>query len=110
HVRSAYRDELNALARPRLARLLQHGVTTGEVKSGYGLTLADEIKCLEAIAELNAEGPMELIPTFLGAHAVPPEYRSNRDGYLRLLMDEMLPEIARCRLARFCDVFCETGV
>jgi len=59
---------------------------------------------------LNAEGPLELVPTFLGAHAVPPEFRSNRDGYLRLLIDEMLPEIARDGLARFCDVFCETGV
>ena len=67
------------------------GVTTVEVKSGYGLTTADEIKCLEAVAELNAEGPAELVPTFLGAHAVPPEYRSDRDGYLRLLLDDMLP-------------------
>jgi imidazolonepropionase len=90
--------------------LLQHGVTTVEVKSGYGLTMADEIKCLEAVAELNAEGPLDLVPTFLGAHAVPPEYRSDRDGYLRLLIDDMLPEVARCRLAGFCDVFCETGV
>ena len=109
-VRRASKEELRALARPRLERLLRFGVTTIEVKSGYGLSLADEIKCLEAIAELNAEGPWELVPTFLGAHAVPPEYRSNRDGYLRLLIDEMLPEIARSRLAEFCDVFCETGV
>jgi imidazolonepropionase len=109
-VRQASKEELKALARPRLHRLLRHGVTTVEVKSGYGLTLADELKCLEAIAELNAEGPLELVPTFLGAHAVPPEFRSNRDGYLRVLVDEMLPEIARCRLAEFCDVFCETGV
>jgi imidazolonepropionase len=109
-VRAASKEELKALARPRLARLLQFGATTVEVKSGYGLTLADEIKCLEAITELSAEGPLELVPTFLGAHAVPPEYRSNREGYLRLLIEEMLPEIARCGLARFCDVFCETGV
>jgi imidazolonepropionase len=109
-VRAASKEELKALARPRLARMLQFGITTVEVKSGYGLTLADEIKCLEVIAELSAEGPVELVPTFLGAHAVPPEYRSNREGYLRLLIDEMLPEIARCCLARFCDVFCETGV
>jgi imidazolonepropionase len=59
---------------------------------------------------LNDEGPLELVPTFLGAHAVPPEFRSDRDGYLRLLRDEMLPEVARLGLARFCDVFCETGV
>src|SRR5689334_22020886 len=109
-VRAASKDELKALARPRLRRLLQHGVTTVEVKSGYGLTVADEVKCLEAVAELNAEGPWELVPTFLGAHAVPPEYCNDRDGYLRLLLDDMLPEVARGRLAEFCDVFCETGV
>jgi imidazolonepropionase len=109
-VRAASKEELKALARPRLRRLLQHGVTTVEVKSGYGLTTADEVKCLEAVAELNTEGPLELVPTFLGAHAVPPEYRSDRDGYLRLLLDDMLPAVARGRLAEFCDVFCETGV
>jgi imidazolonepropionase len=109
-VRSASKEELKALARPRLRSLLHHGVTTVEVKSGYGLTTADEIKCLEAVAELNAEGPAELVPTFLGAHAVPPEYRGDRDGYLRLLLDDMLPEVARGRLAEFCDVFCENGV
>jgi imidazolonepropionase len=109
-VRAASKEELKALARPRLRRLLRHGVTTVEVKSGYGLTTADEVKCLEAVAELNAEGPLELVPTFLGAHAVPPEYRGDRDGYLRLLRDDMLPEIARARLAEFCDVFCEMGV
>jgi imidazolonepropionase len=109
-VRAASKEELKALARPRLRRLLQHGVTTIEVKSGYGLTLADEVKSLEAVAELNSEGPWELVPTFLGAHAVPPEYRSDRAGYLRLLTDDMLSEIVRSRLAEFCDVFCETGV
>jgi imidazolonepropionase len=109
-VRRASRDELKNLARPRLQRLLRFGVTTVEVKSGYGLSLDDELKCLEAVAELNAEGPWELVPTFLGAHAVPPEFARNREGYLRLVADEMLPEIARRRLAEFCDVFCETGV
>ncbi|HYT87822.1 MAG TPA: imidazolonepropionase [Gemmataceae bacterium] len=109
-VRTASKDDLKGLARRRLGRLLSFGVTTVEVKSGYGLTVADEIKCLEAIAELNAEGPLELVPTFLGAHAIPPEFASDRDGYLRLLTDEMLPEVARRRLAEFCDVFCETGV
>jgi imidazolonepropionase len=110
HVRRSSRDRLVVLARPRLRRLLQMGVTTVEVKSGYGLTLADELKCLEAVAELNSEGPVELVPTFLGAHAVPAEYRTDRDGYVRLVCDTMLPEVARCRLAEFCDVFCETGV
>jgi imidazolonepropionase len=109
-VRAATKGELKVLARRRLDRLLRFGVTTVEVKSGYGLSLADEVKCLEVIAELDAEGPLELVPTFLGAHAVPPECHSNPDGYVRLLVDDMLPEIAGCRLARFCDVFCETGV
>jgi imidazolonepropionase len=109
-VRQCSRAQLKALARPRLERLLSFGVTTVEVKSGYGLTPADERKCLEAVAELNAEGPLELVPTFLGAHAVPAEYRDRRDEYLRLLTDDMLPEVARSGLAEFCDVFCETGV
>jgi imidazolonepropionase len=109
-VRAASKDELKLLARRRLDRLLSFGVTTAEVKSGYGLNVADEIKCLDAIAELNAEGPLELVPTFLGAHALPPEFREDREGYLRLLTQEMLPEVARRRLAEFCDVFCETGV
>src|SRR5262249_13070664 len=85
-VRRAGKDELKQLARRRLDRLLRFGVTTVEVKSGYGLSAADEIKCLEAIAELNAEGPLELVPTFLGAHAVPPEFRNDRAGYVRLLV------------------------
>jgi imidazolonepropionase len=109
-VRRASKDDLKQLARRRLDRLLQFGVTTVEVKSGYGLSLADELKCLQAIAELNAEGPLELVPTFLGAHAVPPEFRNDRAAYVRLLIDQMLPEIARQHLAEFCDVFCETGV
>jgi imidazolonepropionase len=109
-VRQASKEELKALARPRLRRMLQFGVTTVEVKSGYGLTTADEIKCLEAIAELNAEGPWELVPTFLGAHEVPPEYRAHREGYIRALCEEMLPEAARQGLAEFCDVFCEKNV
>ncbi|HYV34090.1 MAG TPA: imidazolonepropionase [Gemmataceae bacterium] len=109
-VRQATKDQLKELARPRLRRLLAAGVTTVEVKSGYGLTLEDELKSLQAVAELNAEGPLELAPTFLGAHAVPPEFVQDRAGYVRLLVDTMLPEIASQKLADFCDVFCETGV
>src|SRR5207249_10556362 len=101
-VRQSSKEELKDLARRRLRRFLAFGITTVEVKSGYGLTLADELKCLEAIAELNAEGPLELVPTFLGAHAVPPEFRADRKGYLRLLLHEMLPEVGRRRLAEFC--------
>jgi imidazolonepropionase len=108
-VREATPDELKRQTRRRLERLLRFGVTTVEVKSGYGLTPADERKCLELVAELNAEGPWELVPTFLGAHNIPPEYRSDRSGYVRLLTETMLPEIVHGRLADFCDVFCETG-
>lgn len=110
HVRRASRDELKESARRRLERLLGFGVTTVEVKSGYGLSPADELKCLEVIADLNGAAPFELVPTFLGAHAVPPEYRQDRAAYVRLLIDTMLPEVARAKLAEFCDVFCETGV
>jgi imidazolonepropionase len=109
-VREASKEQLMELARPRLRRMLQAGVTTVEVKSGYGLTLNDELKSLQAIADLNSEGPLELVPTFLGAHAVPPEFANDRAAYIRLLVEVMLPEVARCRLAAFCDVFCETGV
>ena len=109
-VRQASKDELKVAMRRRLERMLRFGVTTVEVKSGYGLNLADEVKCLEVIAELNAEGPLELVPTFLGAHAVPPEFRHDQAGYINLLVRDMLPQIARDKLAEFCDVFCETGV
>jgi imidazolonepropionase len=109
-VRQSTHEELKALARPRLRRLLSFGVTTVEVKSGYGLTAPDEQKCLKVIAELNAEGPMDLAPTFLGAHAVPAEHAADRGAYVASLCDDMLPEVARCGLAEFCDVFCETGV
>jgi len=108
-VRESSRSELKELARDRLRRLLSFGVTTIEVKSGYGLSVPDESKCLEVLADLNAEGPWDLVPTFLGAHAVPPEYSRDHEGYLSLLTDQMLPEIARCGLARFCDVFCDVG-
>jgi len=109
-VRQASKEQLKTAMRRRLERLLRFGVTTVEVKSGYGLNLADEVKCLEAIGELNGEGPLELVPTFLGAHAVPPEFRHDQTGYVDLLMRQMLPQIAKQKLAEFCDVFCETGV
>ncbi len=110
HVRAASKEELKRLARQRLDRMLALGVTTVEAKSGYGLSLADEIKCLEAIGDLNDEHPCDLAPTFLGAHEVPPEYRHNREAYLQLLIRQMIPEVAKHRLAEFCDVFCEQGV
>lgn len=89
---------------------LRTGTTTVEAKSGYGLTLEDELKILRAIKRLNSETPLRYIPTFLGAHDIPPEYKSRRDQYVSLLIQEMLPQVAGEKLAEFCDVFCEAKV
>jgi imidazolonepropionase len=109
-VRATSKEQLKQLAQRRLDRMLAQGITTVEVKSGYGLSFEDEIKCLEVIAELNQEHPCDLVPTFLGAHDVPPEYHHNREKYLELVAKQMLPEVAGRGLAEFCDVFCEQGV
>ncbi len=106
-VREAPEGELVRLARPRLLRMLQMGVTTVEVKSGYGLTTADEVKLLRAVRRLSAELPLTLVPTFMGAHAFPSEF--SRGEYLRLLTAEMIPGVAKEGLAKFCDVFCDRG-
>jgi imidazolonepropionase len=90
--------------------MLEHGTTTAEVKSGYGLTVEDELKMLRVIEELAGEEWIELVPTFLGAHAFPPEYRERREGYVDLVVKEMLPAVAEAGLAVFCDVFMEPGV
>jgi len=105
-VRAATRAELVGQTRPRLAALGAEGVTTVEIKSGYGLSVEDEIKMLEAIAELAGEVPQRILPTFLGAHAVPPG--STRDDYLTMLLDEALPQIARRGLAHAVDIFIES--
>jgi imidazolonepropionase len=108
-VREASRERLEAEGR-RLARsFLGHGVTAFEAKSGYGLDPTSELKQLEALKTLASEGPQTIVPTFLGAHFVPPEYKSDPDGYVDLICNTMLPEIASRGLARFCDVFCEEG-
>jgi imidazolonepropionase len=107
-LRERSEDELVALSRPRLATFARFGVTTVEVKSGYGLTVEDELKTLRAIDRLSREDALpRLIPTFLGAHAVPPE--RNRRDYVRVVTEEMLPAVAEAGLARFCDVFCDDG-
>lgn len=111
--RAATLEELLAHGRRWLDEMLAHGVTTVEAKSGYGLDLATELKLVEAAHRLGAEGPVDVLPTFLGAHAVPPEYRSRPDGteaYVRSVIEEQLPGIAAQGRARFCDVFCEAGV
>lgn len=105
--REASEDELVALGRLRLDRLLAHGTTTVEAKSGYGLSVDGELKCLRAIHRLNALHDVDVIPTFLGAHAVPPEF--DVDAYVRVVVEEMLPAVVEEDLAEFCDVFCETG-
>lgn len=109
-VRARDEEELVALTRERLRDVLELGTTTVEVKSGYGLTVADELKMLRVVRRLDAEGPLDLVPTFLGAHEVPPEYRDRPDDYVELVVTEMIPEVARAGLARFCDVFMEPGV
>jgi imidazolonepropionase len=108
--RAAGEDALVAATRPRLEAMLRSGTTTAEVKSGYGLTLDDELKMLRAIRRLAAEQPIELVPTFLGAHEIPPEFRGRRERYVDLVIREMIPAVARERLAAWCDVFCEEGV
>ena len=109
-VRARTEDDLTAITRTRLAALLAQGATTIEVKSGYGLSLEAELKQLRVIRRLAGAQPATLVPTFLGAHEVPPEYRGKRQEYVTLLCEEMIPAVARDGLARCCDVFCEPGV
>jgi len=89
---------------------LRSGTTTIEAKSGYGLSLEDELKILRVIKRLGSETPLRYVPTFLGAHSIPAEYRSRRDDYVSLIVEEMLPAVAEQKLAEFCDVFCEQKV
>ena len=109
-LREASKEELIKAVLPRLDRFLKLGTTTIEAKSGYGLSLQDEIKSLEVIKELNKMHPIDMIPTFLGAHEVPDEYRKDRRRYIDLLKNEMIPKVAEEGLASACDVFCEEGV
>ena len=112
-LRTQSEDTLFELARARLLRLASFGTTTVEVKSGYGLTLADELKTLRVIARLAEELPLRIVPTFLGAHEIPLEHRGSaesRQSYIDILIHEMIPAVAAGKLARFADVFCETGV
>ena len=104
-------DVLVAESRPRLDEMLRNGTTTCEVKSGYALTVEGELAMLRAIGTLAASHPLDVIPTFMGAHEIPREYRgARRDAYVRLVVEEMIPAVAREGLASWCDVFCETGV
>jgi imidazolonepropionase len=108
--RAASREELFRAGEKYLDEMLAQGTTTAEAKSGYGLTLDDELKTLEVARDLQETHPVDLVPTFLGAHAIPEEYKENPDDFVELVISEMLPAVARSGLARFCDVFCEEGV
>jgi len=108
--RQATEEELYLKAKGSLDKMLLHGTTTVESKSGYGLTLTDELKQLRVTKRLHEEHPVDLVSTFMGAHAVPVEYKEQPSAYVDLLINEMLPEVKRQGLAEFCDVFCEHGV
>jgi imidazolonepropionase len=105
--RAASLDDLVKAGKRYADWFLRGGTTTVEAKSGYGLSLEDEVKILRAIKRLDKETALDYVPTFLGAHSVPPEYSSRRDEYVRLLIEEMIPVVAREQLAEYCDVFCE---
>jgi len=114
--RAASQSDLLAQTRTRAESMFRHGTTTAEVKTGYGLETHAEIRQLEALLQLDATGPLEIVPTFLGAHAVPVEYKDDPDGYTQLVCEEMLPKVlewwrthANGRPLPFVDVFCETG-
>jgi imidazolonepropionase len=108
--REARLDELVNAGKRYADWFLRTGTTTVEAKSGYGLTLEDELKILKAIKELNRETPLRYVPTFLGAHDIPTEYKSRRQQYIALVIEEMLPRVAQEKLAEYCDVFCEEKV
>lgn len=103
-------DELYKKAKKSLDRMLEFGVTTVEEKSGYGLELETEVKQLQVAHKLDEDHPVDLVHTFLGAHAVPVEYKSNSEAYIKLLVEEIMPKVKELGLAEFCDVFCEEGV
>ena len=111
--RAANVEQLVEESQTRLDRMLAHGTTTAEAKTGYGLDAENELKMLEAIRRLDAEHPVDLVPTFMGAHAVPTEYQGRTEEYVDLVIEEILPRVASSLVAHpsslFCDVFCDEG-
>ena len=105
--RKATEEELTAKAAKALDEMMSFGVTTCEAKSGYGLALEHELKQLRAIRRLQEEHPMDVVATFMGAHLVPAEYKNDREAYVRLVCEEMMPAVKEQGIAKFCDVFCE---
>jgi imidazolonepropionase len=108
--RAAPEEELFETARRRVQWFLRTGTTTIEAKSGYGLSLEAELKMLRVIHRLGNEGFLRIVPTFLGAHEIPDEYRGDTNGYIDLLIHEMLPRVSELKLAEYCDIFCEPRV
>lgn len=106
-VRKSSFEELLNITKPRIDYFISQGITTLEIKSGYGLSFYDEIKLLEVINKLNEIYPIKIIPTFLGAHTFPPEYHNDREKYIEVITKEMIPFIAEKKIADFCDGFCE---
>ncbi len=107
-VRNSSFDDLIEIIKPRIDYFISQGITTLEIKSGYGLSFYDEIKILQVVKELNKIYNIDIIPTFLGAHTFPPEYKNDNDKYIDLINNELIPYIANHKLAKFCDVFCES--
>ncbi len=110
HLRATSEDALVVAVQSRLAHLLSQGTTTVEAKSGYGLSLEEELKQLRAVRRAAEGAAVDVVPTFLGAHEFPDEYRDRREQYVALLTETMIPAVAREHLARYCDVFCDKGV
>lgn len=108
--RAASMEELKESGRKRLASMLSFGVTTVEGKSGYGLDLNTELKQLKVMKELNGEHPVDIVPTFLGAHSIPQPFKARPDDYIEFIIREVLPKVAENQLAEYCDVFCEANV
>ncbi len=106
-VRDSSFEELVELTKPKIDYFISQGITTLEIKSGYGLSFYDEIKLLQVINHLNKIYPIEIVSTFLGAHTYPPEYKKDRKKYIEIIVNEMMPYIAEQNLAEFCDAFCE---
>ncbi len=107
-VRKSSFEELVKIVKPRIDYFISQGVTTLEIKSGYGLSYYDEIKLLQVINHLKSIYPIDIVPTFLGAHTYPPEYKNEHGKYLELLTENLIPYVAENKLAEFCDAFCET--
>ncbi|MBU1098950.1 MAG: imidazolonepropionase [Bacteroidetes bacterium] len=107
-VRESSFDDLVELVKPRISYFISRGVTTLEIKSGYGLSYYDEIKLLQVINHLNSINKIDIVPTFLGAHTFPPEYKNDHEKYIEIINNTMIPFIAENKLAVFCDAFCES--